>query len=77
MCLERMEPQAEDFKAISQRQAWCDVVLSVKMAVETIIGKGSSGDKARVGAKTESIVTQCRLTYNLLAFLLPWCSFVG
>ena len=60
MCLERMEPSEEDVKDVSQRQAWCDLVLSVQIPVEEMIRKSSTGGEARIGEKTESIITQCR-----------------
>lgn len=66
MCLEFMEPHAEDVEDASRRQAWCDQVLSVKVPVEETISKSSTGDKARVGEKTELILTQCR--YDFLLF---------
>ena len=63
MCLERMEPSEEDIKDVSRRQAWCDLVLSVKIPVEEMISKSSTGDEARIGEKTESIITQCRYEF--------------
>ena len=60
MCLERMEPHAEELKTTSQRQAWCDSVLSVKIPVEEMIGKRKTEDKTRFGEKTESMLRQCR-----------------
>ena len=63
MCLERMEPGEEDFKGISRRQAWCDLVLSVKIPVEEMISKSSTGSGARMGEKTQSIITQCRYDF--------------
>ena len=63
MCLECMEPSEEDVKDISRRQAWCDLVLSVQIPVEEMIRKSSTGGEARIGEKTESIITQCRYDY--------------
>lgn len=60
MCLERMEPCPEDVENTSRRQAWCDQVLSVKVPVEETISNSSSVENARVGEKTELILTQCR-----------------
>ena len=60
MCLERLEPHAEELKTTSQRQAWCDSVLSMKIPVEEMIGKRTTEDKSRVGGKTESMLIQCR-----------------
>ena len=63
MCLERMEPGEEDVKDMSRRRAWCDLVLSVKIPVEEMISKSSTRDEARIGEKTESIITQCRYDF--------------
>ena len=60
MCLESMAPCEEDVENMSRRQAWCDLVLSVKIPVEEMISKSCTGDEARIGEKTESIITQCR-----------------
>ncbi|XP_078382607.1 E3 ubiquitin-protein ligase rnf213-alpha-like isoform X3 [Oculina patagonica] len=67
MCLERMEPSAESVEDRSRRQAWCDQVLSAKIPVEETISRSSSGDKARVGEKTELILTQCRCMWQRLS----------
>ena len=63
MCLERMEPGEEEVKGMSRRQVWCDLVLSVKMPVEEMISKSSTGDEAPIGEKTQSIITQCRYDF--------------
>lgn len=63
MCLERMEPRAEGVEDTSGWQAWCDLVLSVKIPVEEMISMSSAGDQARIGEKTESIITQCRYDF--------------
>ena len=55
-----MAPCEEDVENMSRRQAWCDLVLSVKIPVEEMISKSCTGDEARIGEKTESIITQCR-----------------
>lgn len=65
MCLERMEICPEDVEDTSQRQAWCDSVLSVKMPVVETINKSFMGDKARVGEKMESILTQCGYVFRI------------
>ncbi|XP_022806306.1 E3 ubiquitin-protein ligase RNF213-like [Stylophora pistillata] len=67
MCLERMEPYAEELKTTSQRQAWCDSVLSVKIPVEEMIGKRTTEDKMRVGEKTESMLIHCRSMWQRLS----------
>ena len=69
MCLERLEPPAEDFQEASRRQEWCDLVLSLKVPLETIISKESSEGKALIGEKTENILTQCRFIYVFTFFL--------
>lgn len=63
MCLERMEPRAEDVEDTSGWQAWCDLVLAVKIPVEEMISMSSVGDEARIGEKAESIITQCRCDF--------------
>ena len=68
MCLERMEPSEEDVKDMSRRQAWCDLVLSVKIPVEEMTSKSSTGGEARIGEKTESIITQCRYDFIYVMF---------
>ena len=75
MCLERMEPCPEDVEKTERRQAWCDQVSSVKVPVEETISKSSSGDNARVGEKTELILTQCR--YDILLFCSNFNSPTG
>ena len=72
MCLEQMEPCAKDLEVTSQRQAWCDLVLSVKIPVDEMIGKSTTEDKVRVGEKTGLILIQCRyhLFYIILFFML-------
>ena len=68
MCLERMEPREEDVEDMSRRQAWCDLVLSVKIPVEEMTSKSSTGGEARIGEKTESIITQCRCDFMYVMF---------
>lgn len=69
MCLERLEPRVEDFQEASRRQKWCDLVLSLKVPLETIIYKESSEGKAPIGEKTENILAQCRFIYVFTIFL--------
>ena len=70
MCLERLEPRVENFQGASRRQEWCDLVLSLKVPLETIIRKESSEGKALIGEKTENILTQCRF---ICVFFVCFC----
>ena len=72
-----MEPHAEELKTTSQRQAWCDSVLSVKIPVEEMIGKRTTEDKTRVGGKTESMLIQCRYFLLFNFFMSFLCSRVS
>lgn len=73
MCLERMEP-CEDVEYVSRRQGWCDQVLSVKIPVEEMISRSSTGGEARMGEKTESIIRHCGYDFIYLMFQ---CERVG
>ena len=66
MCLEQMEPCEKDLEATSQRQAWCNLVLSVKIPMDEMIGKSTTEDKVRVGEKTGLILIQCRYRLFIL-----------
>lgn len=68
-----MEPHAEELKTTSQRQAWCDSVLSVKIPVEEMIGKRTTEDKTRFGEKTESMLRQCRYFVEFNFFMSFLC----
>ncbi|XP_022797655.1 E3 ubiquitin-protein ligase rnf213-alpha-like isoform X3 [Stylophora pistillata] len=65
--LERMAPSAEDLKTSSQRQIWCDSIMSVKMPVDEMIGEIGTEGKERVGEKTQSMLIQCRSMWQRLS----------